>query len=237
MSAKSKVAKVATVEGKVQKMKLMELVQRTIMCKFFRAGLCNRGNGCTFAHDEAELLSAPDLYKTSLCSKFQRSGFCKKGANCRYAHGTEELRVLGARGSASTSTASFGISEEADSASDTEQICLRVKNTFLEFGYSESRPKRNCKALTQARTALQGPQGSLLPEGRLPKPGPRAGLPQPLSGDATPSLETQGQAWGLQPALKAPAWHELFCSFNALLSICEFVARREHHFVSEGRDC
>ena len=37
-AAKGKVAKVATVEGKVQKMKLMELVQRTIMCKFFRAG-------------------------------------------------------------------------------------------------------------------------------------------------------------------------------------------------------
>ncbi|CAE7522295.1 Zfp36l1 [Symbiodinium necroappetens] len=185
-AAKGKVAKVATVEGKVQKMKLMELVQRTIMCKFFRAGLCKRGSGCTFAHDEAELLSAPDLYKTSLCSKFQRSHYCKKGDRCRYAHGTEELRELPSRawidksrGSASASTASFGdVSEEADSSSDTEQICLRVKNTFLEFGYSESRPMK--------RTVRPpGPNlGAFLS---------RAGIPRPLSGDATPSLETRVQ--------------------------------------------
>ena len=63
--AKSKVAKVATVEGKVQKMKLMELVQRTIMCKFFRAG--GRVETFTFHTSPGSILACISLF-SGLCT-------------------------------------------------------------------------------------------------------------------------------------------------------------------------
>lgn len=67
-------------------------MSKTKYCRFFaQQGACPYGDGCAFAHSNAELHEAPDLAKTRLCRNF-RAGFCNS-LNCPFAHGPDELRA------------------------------------------------------------------------------------------------------------------------------------------------
>jgi len=78
--------KSATTPGKTH------VFDRTRLCKFFAKGQCHRGESCTFAHGDHELMPQPDFYKTQLCVEYFRAGSCKSGAGCRYAHDPLEIR-------------------------------------------------------------------------------------------------------------------------------------------------
>jgi len=66
-------------------------LRKTRFCYFYRKGMCKYGSKCTFAHQEQELLSAPDLRKTRVCKAFLAGG-CNDDT-CNFAHGSEELRA------------------------------------------------------------------------------------------------------------------------------------------------
>jgi len=68
------------------------IFDKTRLCKFYARGKCRRGQACTFAHGQRELVPQPDFYKTQLCIDFFRTGGCPAGGECRFAHSTEEIR-------------------------------------------------------------------------------------------------------------------------------------------------
>lgn len=70
-----------------------ELFCKTVLCKFFSAGRCKKGNKCMFAHGAANKAPMPDFYRTRLCPSFVDTGSCPHGDRCSYAHSTEELRA------------------------------------------------------------------------------------------------------------------------------------------------
>lgn len=63
---------------------------KTRPCRFFQAGCCRRGSGCSFAHGKVSI--APDLTKTSLCLKWREGTCLLSSEDCPFAHGKEELR-------------------------------------------------------------------------------------------------------------------------------------------------
>lgn len=65
---------------------------RTILCKYYLADKCRKGDNCTFAHSKETLFPKVDLRKGSLCFEFTGHGCCKYGDNCNFAHGNSELR-------------------------------------------------------------------------------------------------------------------------------------------------
>ena len=69
-----------------------EILERTRMCKYWKAKRCTLGADCKFAHSVAELKQQPDLVATQLCFQFSRKGRCKNGEACKFAHGRSELR-------------------------------------------------------------------------------------------------------------------------------------------------
>eukprot|EP00440_Ansanella_granifera_P033165 gb/GFBE01035982.1/.p1 GENE.gb/GFBE01035982.1/~~gb/GFBE01035982.1/.p1 ORF type:complete len:389 (+),score=7.87 gb/GFBE01035982.1/:1-1167(+) len=64
---------------------------RTSYCRFFKVGRCFRGDDCTFAHYEEELMPELSLIHTRLCKDYTSTGRCRMGGNCKYAHSQEEL--------------------------------------------------------------------------------------------------------------------------------------------------
>merc|ERR1719343_737869 len=79
------------------------------LCKFFQQGMCKKGDECTFAHGEEELVlldpldeqaldpetgeprrTLPKGVKRTICSFWQR-GNCQRGELCGFAHGEEEI--------------------------------------------------------------------------------------------------------------------------------------------------
>jgi len=73
------------------------LLRKTVMCKFFAMGQCNKGSACTFAHDESELVENPDLRCTQLCKTFWATGSCSAGDACDHAHSPSDVRRRPAR--------------------------------------------------------------------------------------------------------------------------------------------
>jgi len=67
---------------------------KTKMCKYFAKGRCKRGQACTWAHGEEELMARPDLFRTQLCVDFAAVGKCQSGGQCRFAHGSDMLRPV-----------------------------------------------------------------------------------------------------------------------------------------------
>lgn len=76
-------------DGKLNRLVAAQL-QKTKMCAMHQRGTC-RDPKCRFAHDPAELRTAPDLTKTAICRMFTR-GACRN-SGCKFAHGEQELRV------------------------------------------------------------------------------------------------------------------------------------------------
>lgn len=64
--------------------------QKTLMCKFWLRGKCQRLLGCAFAHGEEEQRVA---CKRLRC-RFDKEGFCKQGSTCWYAHGEAASGLL-----------------------------------------------------------------------------------------------------------------------------------------------
>lgn len=56
-------------------------------------GACTRGESCTFAHNEEDLQSKPDLSCTKPCPDWLSSGRCSR-PGCKYAHENSEIRQL-----------------------------------------------------------------------------------------------------------------------------------------------
>jgi len=67
--------------------------KKTTLCKFFADRNCMKGDSCNFAHDLAEVQTAPDLTKTSLCRMYMSSVCNKRSESCPFAHGVRELRM------------------------------------------------------------------------------------------------------------------------------------------------
>lgn len=65
---------------------------KTRLCKFAPYGVCQRGDGCMFAHGREELRASPDFTRTSMCPDLLR-GACTN-PKCRYAHASHELREI-----------------------------------------------------------------------------------------------------------------------------------------------
>eukprot|EP00742_Colponemidia_sp_Colp-10_P000597 GILJ01000653.1.p1 GENE.GILJ01000653.1~~GILJ01000653.1.p1 ORF type:complete len:293 (-),score=23.12 GILJ01000653.1:327-1205(-) len=94
---------------------------KTVFCRHYRAGYCERGDTCNFAHQDQELRASPRRnsagevrtmrsphrammytmlppgqshpnYKTVKC-KFFEQGTCKFGAKCSFAHGDQDMRA------------------------------------------------------------------------------------------------------------------------------------------------
>eukprot|EP00929_Paragymnodinium_shiwhaense_P030769 TRINITY_DN17379_c0_g1_i1.p1 TRINITY_DN17379_c0_g1~~TRINITY_DN17379_c0_g1_i1.p1 ORF type:complete len:462 (+),score=80.80 TRINITY_DN17379_c0_g1_i1:98-1483(+) len=63
---------------------------KTRLCRFYAKGICKRGEGCTYAHTEAELRALPDVFRTKLCPLLSRTGRCML-VDCTYAHKEDEL--------------------------------------------------------------------------------------------------------------------------------------------------
>lgn len=68
------------------------LFDKTKMCKFYFKGQCTRGEACTFAHKEEEVVPKPDLFRTQLCADICQGRLCRAGSECSYAHSREEIR-------------------------------------------------------------------------------------------------------------------------------------------------
>ncbi|CAE7265809.1 kanJ [Symbiodinium natans] len=64
--------------------------QKTLLCKFWLRGKCQRTSGCAFAHGEDEQREA---CKRMRC-RFDKEGFCKQGTACWYAHGEDAVEEL-----------------------------------------------------------------------------------------------------------------------------------------------
>ena len=70
---------------------LKKMLCKTLLCKFWEQGQCERGRLCRFAHGEAEYGSwrpaaPPPTVKSALCVFFMR-GACLRGERCVWAHG------------------------------------------------------------------------------------------------------------------------------------------------------
>mmetsp|Transcript_134555 Transcript_134555/g.287898 ORF Transcript_134555/g.287898 Transcript_134555/m.287898 type:complete len:363 (-) Transcript_134555:185-1273(-) len=69
-----------------------ERFHKTKICSFWERGCCLRGNACTYAHGDPELINPPDLRKTKLCRELMSTGECSRMADCPFAHNRYELR-------------------------------------------------------------------------------------------------------------------------------------------------
>jgi len=69
------------------------ILHKTKMCKFYFLGNCERGSKCTFAHNNDQLASTPDLFKTKLCRTLLESGNCNN-PQCPFQHRSNEIRTL-----------------------------------------------------------------------------------------------------------------------------------------------
>eukprot|EP00931_Biecheleriopsis_adriatica_P070676 TRINITY_DN4445_c0_g2_i1.p1 TRINITY_DN4445_c0_g2~~TRINITY_DN4445_c0_g2_i1.p1 ORF type:complete len:429 (-),score=76.80 TRINITY_DN4445_c0_g2_i1:78-1364(-) len=82
---------------KVVRKELASRCRKTMICKFFQQGNCERGAACNFAHGEEDLRQAPDLRLTQLCPSLAATGVCQD-KDCRYAHKSAELRKFPGNG-------------------------------------------------------------------------------------------------------------------------------------------
>mmetsp|Transcript_72439 Transcript_72439/g.212275 ORF Transcript_72439/g.212275 Transcript_72439/m.212275 type:complete len:413 (+) Transcript_72439:69-1307(+) len=73
--------------------KLLSLCKKTQLCKFHQISACTKGQRCSFAHGDGELLDKPDLSSTKLCPQIISSGTCNDD-KCQFAHSKNQLRRL-----------------------------------------------------------------------------------------------------------------------------------------------
>mmetsp|Transcript_10479 Transcript_10479/g.11707 ORF Transcript_10479/g.11707 Transcript_10479/m.11707 type:complete len:170 (-) Transcript_10479:38-547(-) len=73
--------------------KLFSLCTKTQLCKFHQIGACTKGQRCSFAHGDGELLDKPDLSSTKFCPQIISSGRCNDD-KCQFAHSKSQLRRL-----------------------------------------------------------------------------------------------------------------------------------------------
>jgi len=79
-------------EGKfTERKELASCCRKTVMCRFFLAGACERGKRCNFAHGEEELQAPPDLRCTQLCPAVAAGKQCVN-KQCKFAHDKTDLR-------------------------------------------------------------------------------------------------------------------------------------------------
>jgi len=58
---------------------------KTSLCKFHLSSRCLKGDQCTHAHSEEELVSKPDFTKTRQCREMAEKGMCRY-PNCKFSH-------------------------------------------------------------------------------------------------------------------------------------------------------
>eukprot|EP00933_Yihiella_yeosuensis_P010964 TRINITY_DN11788_c0_g1_i1.p1 TRINITY_DN11788_c0_g1~~TRINITY_DN11788_c0_g1_i1.p1 ORF type:complete len:518 (+),score=97.80 TRINITY_DN11788_c0_g1_i1:117-1670(+) len=66
--------------------------QKTILCKFYEEGACQRGANCKFAHGSEEMRPQPNFQCTKMCQSVYLKVVCQD-AQCRFAHSADELRL------------------------------------------------------------------------------------------------------------------------------------------------
>lgn len=66
------------------------LYTKTRSCRFYGAGLCTKGDLCSFAHGRRELRAAPDLSRTKICPGRES---CRDEL-CMFAHDASQRRRL-----------------------------------------------------------------------------------------------------------------------------------------------
>jgi len=69
---------------------------KTCLCVYHKFGTCTRGEKCTYAHSEAELLKGPQCppgrFRSRECVYF-KVGFCPQGSQCSFQHGPSDTPV------------------------------------------------------------------------------------------------------------------------------------------------
>lgn len=90
-------------------------LSKTKMCTFRARGECRRGQSCSFAHAESELVAQPNLHKTRFCTDYL-SGSCRRADKCKFAHSPEEIRPV-----------PMSTSRENASGHFAESVCRQVE--------------------------------------------------------------------------------------------------------------
>lgn len=101
---------------------LSRLCAKTKMCSFYLRGACTRGESCSFAHDEKDIQSQPDLSCTKPCPDLLRMGFCSR-SDCKYAHEDSQIRLLDLEKTDTTMTERESVTQvAADSCTTSSQM-------------------------------------------------------------------------------------------------------------------
>lgn len=100
------------------------ILEKTKMCKFYFKGRCTRGEACTFAHKEEEVLPKPDFFRTQLCADLFQGRLCQAGSECSFAHSRDEIRRIKTEGKRNART---------DARFDSDQHRLEMMEQQLMF--------------------------------------------------------------------------------------------------------
>jgi len=68
-------------------------VQKTQLCRYYAAGICNVGHSCAFAHGDCDLKAQPDLSKTRICRSWLAGKCDKTKEECKFAHGRKDVNT------------------------------------------------------------------------------------------------------------------------------------------------
>lgn len=104
------------------------MLRKTRPCAFFLRGACTRGNACTFAHGNTDLVTCPDFSYTQMCKSYLHNRSCPRGVLCRFAHTVTELRPwrrqkgLDGPEAIALAPSLLGSASSADAASSLEAV-------------------------------------------------------------------------------------------------------------------
>lgn len=103
---------------------LQTQLKKTKLCKHFQNGQCQFGSNCTFAHNEAELVNAPNLAKTRLCKAFEGGDVPTRIVHSHMVNRNSDRPTLFSRGACASGTRRANAAVETSAALHTAlKIC------------------------------------------------------------------------------------------------------------------